>query len=412
MMTLKPRKLYSGILTGLVLLYFLSLLLHISANFEQYQWDFRTHRQAGAIFIAGGDPYDADTLFAEARTHLLYTYPPVSLLFYGLFSLIEYKTAFHIFLFFKSALLLALVYFWQREFLRKKTEVLFYAFCLLAFNSPAYRDIIAGNINLVEQALLWLAFFFYLKHRLLLFCVLVLTAASFKMLPAFFLVMLLIGDHEKKYHYFFGAGAAFLAYLLVQYLIAPDMFAGFLKNASQVVRERGEVTPATYTFIRDVFRLLAANFGLNAPKSLQAFAAAGAAAAVIFFSGKALVRLRSIKPEAEEKMVLFLVCLVYGLIHPRFKDYAYMLLLVPAYFIVLNARYAKAMPFILILCLLTSPEFVLPGTVSLFQTFWKFYPLMVAYAIWGLYLHEISMATKQANRTDKRAKRGRGAFLK
>jgi len=410
-MTSKKKKAFSGILTVVLLLYFISLLLHISANFEQYQWDFRTHRQAGEIFISGGNPYDAGTLSAKARSHLLYTYPPVSLVFYGLFALIEYKTAFHIFLFFKFALLLALVYFWQREFLNRKTDVLFYVFCLLAFNSAVYRDIIAGNINLVEQALLWLAFFFYLKRRRLLFCIFILIAASFKMLPAFFLVMLLIGDNEKKYHYFLGACAAFLAYLLIQYIIAPDMFAGFLRNASQVVREKGEVTPATYTFIRDTFRLLAANFGLNAPTSVQVFAAAVAAAAVIFFSGKALVRLRSLEPAAQEKMVLFLVCLVYGLIHPRFKDYAYMLLLVPTYFIILNVRYAKAMPFILILCLITSPEFVLPGTVSLFQIFWKFHPLMVAYCIWGLYLYEISIATKQANRTDKRAKRGSGAFL-
>lgn len=397
-MTLKTGKLFSGIVTGLLLLYFISLLLHVSANFEQYQWDFRTHRQAGEIFISGGDPYDADTLFSKSRTYLLYTYPPVSLLFYGLFALIEYKTAFHIFLLFKFVLLLALVYFWQREFLNRKTDVLFYVFCLLAFNSAVYRDIIAGNINLVEQVLLWLAFFFYLKHRLLVFCVFILIAASFKMLPAFFLVMLLISDNEKKYHYFFGACAAFLAYLLVQYVIAPDMFAGFVRNASQVVRERGEVTPSTYTFIRDVFRLLAANFGFNAPKSVQVFAVFITAAAVIFFSGKAFVRLRSVKPEAQEKIALFLVCLVYGLIHPRFKDYAYMLFLVPTYFIILNARYAKAMPFIIILCLITSPEFVLPGTVSLFQVFWKFYPLMVAYCIWGLYLYEISAMVKQATR--------------
>lgn len=394
-MPLKTGKLFSGILTLLLLLYFISLLLHISANFEQYQWDFRTHRKAGEIFISGGDPYDADTLFAKARTYLLYTYPPVSLLFYGLFALTEYKTAFFIFLYFKFVLLLALVYFWQREFLHRKTDVMFYAFCLLAFNSAVYRDFIAGNINLVEQAMLWLAFFFYLRHRLLLFCVFILIAASFKMLPAFFLVMLLISDNEKKYRYFFGSCLSFLAYLLIQYIIVPDMFTEFVRNASQVVRERGEVAPSTYSLIRDVFRLLAGNFGLNTPQPVQVFTVAVAAVAVIFFSARAFFRLQRFEPEAKEKIALFLVCLVYGLIHPRFKDYAYMLLLVPTYFIIVNIRYAKAVPFILILCLITSPEFVLPGTVSLFQIFWKFYPLMVAYCIWGLYLYEIFAMTKQ-----------------
>jgi hypothetical protein len=396
-MASKTRKLLSGILTGLLLLYFISLLLHISANFGQYQWDFRTHRQAGEIFISGGDPYDADILFSQSRTYLLYTYPPASLIVYGLFALTEYKTAFHLFLFVKVILLLALVYFWQREFLNRKMDALFYLFCLLAFNSAVYRDIIAGNINLVEQVMLWLAFFFYLKHRLMPFCVFILVAASFKMLPAFFLMMLLISDNKKKYRYFFGSCLAFLAYLLIQYIVVPDMFTEFVRNASQVVRERGEVTPSTYTFIRDVSRILAGNFGLNVPNFIQLFAAFISAAAVIFVSGKAFVRLRSFEPEAREKIALFLVCLVYGLIHPRFKDYAYMLLVVPAYYIIVNARYAKAMPFILILCVITSPEFVLPGTVSLFQVFWKFYPLMIAYCIWGIYMYEIFVMARRAN---------------
>jgi hypothetical protein len=143
---------------------------------------------------------------------------------------------------------------------------------------------------------------------------------------------------------------------------------------------------------------------LNVPKSIQLFAVFISAAAVIFVSGKAFVRLRSVEPEAKEKIALFLVCLVYGLIHPRFKDYAYMLLLVPAYYIIVTARYSKAMPFILILCVITSPEFVLPGTVSLFQLFWKFYPLMVAYCIWGIYLHEIfAMAPQPSPNQKKRA---------
>jgi len=394
-MTLTTRKLFSGIATGLLLLYLISLLLHISANFEQYQWDFRTHRQAGEIFISGGDPYDAGTLSSGSRTYLPYTYPPVSLVFYGLFALTDYKTAFHLFLIVKAILLLSLVYFWQREFLNRKTDALFYLFCLLAFNSAAYRDIIAGNINLIEQVMLWLAFFFYLRHRLLHFCIFIMIAASFKIWPAFFLIMLLIGGDKKKYRYFFGSCLAFLAYLLIQYIIVPDMFAEFVRNASLVVRERGEVTPSTYTFMRDVFRFLTENFGLNAPKSIEIFAVFISAAAVMLVSDKALLRLRNVVPEAKEKIALFLVCLVYGLIHPRFKDYAYMLLLVPAYYIIVNARYSKAMPFILILCLITSPEFVLPGTVIFFQFFWKFYPLMVAYCIWGIYLYEIFAMAQQ-----------------
>lgn len=69
--------------------------------------------------------------------------------------------------------------------------------------------------------------------------------ASFKMTPIFFLVLLLMCDHEKKYAYLVGAGSIFLAYLLIQYLILPDMFSGFIRNALTVVGESGVVGPST-----------------------------------------------------------------------------------------------------------------------------------------------------------------------
>jgi hypothetical protein len=46
----------------ILLAYFITLVLHISANSDQYQWDFRTHRLAGEIFASGSDPYDPAVL--------------------------------------------------------------------------------------------------------------------------------------------------------------------------------------------------------------------------------------------------------------------------------------------------------------------------------------------------------------
>ncbi|MBW2582227.1 MAG: DUF2029 domain-containing protein, partial [Deltaproteobacteria bacterium] len=230
-------------IVGLVflLVYFLTLVLHISANFDQYQWDFRTHRKAGEIFASGLDPYDSSILFPQAQTPFLYNYPPVTLYFYRFFALFDYKSAFHIFLIAKCILLIGLIHFWKREFIKTNAYALFCFFCFFAFNGAVYRDLIAGNINLVEQILLWLAFFFYIKHRLILFCTFCLLAASFKMTPTFFLVLLLLADDKKKYQYFVCSGFAFFGYLLVQYIIVPDMFTSAIRNAFAVVSERGTV---------------------------------------------------------------------------------------------------------------------------------------------------------------------------
>jgi hypothetical protein len=49
----------------LLLVYFITLVLHISAHYDQYQWDFRTHRKAGEIFVSGSDPYDPNILLNQ-----------------------------------------------------------------------------------------------------------------------------------------------------------------------------------------------------------------------------------------------------------------------------------------------------------------------------------------------------------
>lgn len=382
---------------GLILLlaYFITLVLHISANVDHYQWDFRTHRKAGEIFAAGLDPYDPDTLFPQAKTTFLYNYPPVTLYFYRFLAQFDYKSAYHIFLIAKCILLIGLIYFWKREFLKTNANFLFGLFCLLAFNSAVYRDLIAGNINLLEQVFLWLAFFFYIKQRLLLFCAFCLLAASFKMTPSFFLVLLLLADDKKKYHYFVGSGVAFFTYLLVQFIIVPDMSISAFRNAFAVVSERGMVVPSTFTFLSDVFKWVSNNVGVTTPQAIQFVVLIVFVTAVVLLTYKALVRLNSLSVENRPMIDVFLVCLVYALIHPRLKDYAYILLIVPSFYIIMNGRFTKVNPFIFFLAILAYSPFIVPGTELIFTFFWNYYALFVAYAIWAMYLNEIFSAGKE-----------------
>ena len=138
------EKIAGIVVTALLLAYGLTLIMHISANQDQYLWDFRTHREAGKILASGANPYEAGNLFPKARTTFLYTYPPATLFFYRLFAMPAYQTAFQIFLISKFLLLIGLIYFWQREFLKKDGGTLFYVFCLLAFNSAVFLDMIAA----------------------------------------------------------------------------------------------------------------------------------------------------------------------------------------------------------------------------------------------------------------------------
>ena len=125
------KKIFRVIGPLLLLAYFITLVLHISAFSDQYQWDFRTHRKAGEIMAAGSDPYDPEVLLSHKEAGFLYTYPPVTLWIYWLFSLTDYDTAFHIFLIGKCVLLIGLIIFWKSAFLGPKGDSLFYLFSLL-----------------------------------------------------------------------------------------------------------------------------------------------------------------------------------------------------------------------------------------------------------------------------------------
>jgi len=389
------RKIIGIAVTILLLAYFITLILHVSAHDDQYLWDFRTHREAGKIMASGSNPYDASILFPKARTRFLYTYPPVTLYFYRLLALPDYKTAFHIFLIGKFILLIGLVYFWEREFLKEDGGTLFYVFCLLAFNSTIFIDMIAGNINLVQQAMLWLGFSFYIKGRYALFSLFTLIAASFKMTPIFFLILMLLADDKNKYKYFFGAGAVFLAYLLIQYLVVPDLFTGFIKNALIVVGEKGGVVPSTNKLIVGLFEIFSKITGLTPPKVLATTIFMLLAAAVVIISYKACRRLKLKEMTGRAMMEVFMVCLVYALIHPRFKDYGYILLLVPSYYIIKNIHYSKIAPFLFILFIMSN-RMLLPIVSSIYDIAWAYYPLMVAYGVWGIYLYEIFSASETA----------------
>jgi len=388
------KKIIGIVVTILLLAYFVTLLLHVSAHDDQYMWDFRTHREAGKILAAGTNPYDADNLFPKARTRFLYTYPPVTLFFYRLFAIPDYKTAFHIFLIAKFLVLVGLLYFWRREFLKEDGNNLFFFFCLVAFNSTVFLDMIAGNINLVQQALLWVGFSFYVKARYKLFCLFTLIAASFKMTPVFFLILMLLPDEKDKYKYFFGAGAAFLAYLLIQYLVVPELFTGFIKNALVVVGEPGGVVPSTNKLIAGIFEVISKISGLNVPQALQSAIYISIAAAVVFFSYQACRQLKRSAPDNRAMLEVFVVCLVYALIHPRFKDYGYILLLVPSFYVIKNIHHSKIVPFLFILFVMSN-RMMLPIVSSIYDIVWAFFPLMVAYGVWGIYLYEIFSLKKE-----------------
>jgi hypothetical protein len=390
-------KAFEKIVVGLLFLYFIYCIYYLFVNHQKYLWDFKMQYHAAQLFAEGGNPYDIKALKAKTGNPYWYAYPPATLWFYRLFTLADYNTAYTLFLFLKAGMIIGLVLLWRMKFVAKQAGAGFYFFCLLAFNSTIFLDMRAGNINMFEQLMLWLGFYFFLERRFLPFSCFILLGASFKLTPIVFLYLLLLTAGKRKYFYFFGSVIVFMSYLLIQYTAAPEMFQAFFGGAKWTLTERGVASPSTIGIIKDGFELLFRTTGISVPEAFQLGLFYIIAGGIIFVSLWAYLVLKSIEMEDKEKMILFLTCIVYALIHPRLKDYACVLLIVPSYFIINRMGYLKAYPFLFFLAIVSAANVTLPGLKTIYVFMWTYFPLVLAYFMWSLYLYEIYASRKRTS---------------
>jgi hypothetical protein len=394
---IKTRKVVKKIFLLVWLLYFAYCIYYLIDRFEEYHWDFKMQSGAARILAQGKNPYDPRVTRVELGTPLWYAYPPATLWFYRLFNFMGEKTACLVFLFLKVGAIFFLLWFWSKYFLEEKLEAAFCFFCLFAYNSALFLDLRSGNINLFEQLLLWLSFYFFLKNRLPLCCGLVLLAASFKIMPIFFLVLILFKKNRHKVWLFLSSAALFLGYFLIQYALWPQMFRAFLEAGRGTLVERRIISPTTFGFITEIFDLLARRRAFVINQEWQEAIFGLIILFVLFFSYRAYLVLKKYEPEDKEKIVVFLLCLIYALITLRMKDYAYVLLLVPSYYIIKKPHFFRAFPFLFALSILTAAKNVtLPDMGSIYLVMWEYYPLLLAYLIWILYLQAIFSLKKQS----------------
>jgi hypothetical protein len=171
----------------------------------------------------------------------------------------------------------------------------------------------------------------------------------------------------------------------------------FVRDMSTKLSERGGVlNPSTFTFIRDVFGLIAKERGIALPQRILILSFLVIVAAIIFLSWRSFIVLKSVGGKEKDKIMVFLSCLVYALILPRFKDYSYILLIVPTYFAIKRFSGGKEYIFLFIIMVLSTPDIVnLPGFNIIFSYLWNYYPLAIAFSVWILFLSKIFLSTKK-----------------
>jgi hypothetical protein len=365
--------------TALALAIAAGLILLVGVRWNAYQWDFHMFYEAAVDFAAGRSPYRG--------RGLSFYHPPIMLYVYRPFTALSMPVASTVWWALKIVALAALLSIWNAHFLRLRLTAATVLFFILAYGGAIYGDLVAGNVSIFEELLLWCGFACLLRGRYALFAVCVALAAQAKLTPIFFAVLLITVCPRPQWGWFTATLAGFAAVFSLNQWLQPALFRNFWV-VSALLDERGVDCPSLLALIRDVFdRALGPSF-TNASR-LDELLFLGGVAVVSAISGYVLVRYRSGVSVVDERLLICFSCFVFTLISPRFKVYTYILLLVPTlYFLRLvdwRPRMSLVALVIAVLVLFPQGSSLLPIRFA-FRLFNDYLPLFSAAAVWAGYL--------------------------
>ena len=291
--------------------------------------------------------------------------------------------------------------------MRDGRDTLFWVFCLVAFKGALWLDMRAGNVVVFEQLALWGGFYFFVRERLAVFCLLTLVAASFKLVPVVFLSLLLLVKHPRRYRYLAISSAGFVAFLLVQAVTASEEMHSFLRNSLNI-NERGfGYNPSLLALVQDGTaavsrRILFAEAtpveltaGLSLSQSSLSWLLYAILATTVVTTSAWFWRRAGLTGEWGRLVLVSVACLVFALTLPRFKSYSFVQVLLPTYLLLAHIRRTRAVLFGLLFVLavlsnvspLASARW--PGgiTGSAIAYAWAYYALFLSAGAWGLLLH-------------------------
>ncbi len=295
------------------------------------QWDFVTYYHAARAWNSGANPYEMDALSRAfgGTLELPYVYPPPTLWFFRAFTALDYPEAARLYLALKLLALGALLWLWLRVFVRDAPgRLLLLVLCIHAFRRPLRVDLVAGNISIFEQLLVWGGLACLLAGRRASFAVLIGVSACFKVVTLLLLPLVWVLRRTRDSLAYMALGVGLFAAVTVpSVLLQPHLVAGFRGNVA-ALDERGANNPASWAFIQDLGR------AIHLPRAMEV---AVFGAFVVSTVSLAFARARRLSPTLDAPRLVSLYLLTYGLILPRFKDYSYALLLVPATLVLMES---------------------------------------------------------------------------
>ncbi|HEY6923989.1 MAG TPA: glycosyltransferase family 87 protein [Steroidobacteraceae bacterium] len=364
------------------------------------QWDFNVYYSAAHALAVGETPYRPIHPHPGLSGDLIFQYPPLTtFLFYwtNLFSLAAAKM---IWLGLKLVAIGVLAWIWRRDFERVDGSWPIALFIALGFNATLLKDFVTGNISTLEQVGIWLGFSMLVRGRPYAAAVLLACVAQFKLLPAAFLVLIpLVRPRDGWQAFLLGCGL-FVGLLGLNFLISPGLTHDYLSqftNANVRMDDRGINNPSSLALFRDIIDLTAWVPGLSYNRD------AGTRVYLFYIAALLLILIRAISGRVQRvlnsdpRLIVYSGCTLFAVAMPRMKDYSYILMLIPALFVIRDLRRSEGTQNYLLLALglmiLAQPQQTnVPGLQILIYMLQAYLPLWVA-AIVMVYVLRLMLHT-------------------
>jgi hypothetical protein len=364
----------------------LGLIALVGLRWNAYQWDFKMFMWSARDFAAGVSPYRGEGLS--------FYHPPLLLYLYGLFTHLPVWLACSLWYALKLGALWSLLSLWNKHFVRIRYDAATITFLILGYNAAIYSDLVAGNVSVFEELLLWLGFANLLKGRYWVFSVCVVLAAQVKLTPIFFVVLLVAAVEKPQWRWLAATLAGFAALFSCNQWLQPGLFGQFWKVSAQL-DERGVDSSSLLSLTRDVFDRL----GIVATQQskLDELVYLVASAVIGLSSLWLLLQYRKTAKVLDQRLLIGFACLIFAFTSPRFKVYTYILLLPPTLYLLRVVDWRKHVPLlgalVVGLALFPHAHSLLPVRLA-FELLANYMPLVAVALVWGSYASVIYRAAR------------------
>jgi len=352
-------------------------------------WDFRVYYFGAQAWRAGLDPYDPRVLPADLFTGgWKFNYPPYALPLFVPLTYLSLVHAMQLFLVVKLVALGWLIAIWSRLLRVAVIDPIWVLFLVFAYSSAIFVDVVSGSVTTFEQLFIWLGVAALLDRRYAVFTAAIVTASLFRITPiALLLIALVLPDGRGVRSVVAGiAGAAAIG--LGTAVVAPQLTHGFVRSVPTNFGERGWLNPAALPLADDLAAAAGRAMHVTLPPVASAVIYVAIVAAIVL-STVATVRhvlRRSDAVDARDALV-YLAILATALVLPRFKNYSYMLLVAPTWFVATRStRLRRAIPLLVIASLPIYSWIATPEHLAFLADYSKY---LIGLAAWALLAYEL-----------------------